>query len=384
MTKTSTSYFPEVDGIRALAAVFVVLHHSFLQVVPDLSSKPSGLMFLLGSVLLQGRFAVDTFIVVSGFCLMMPVLRHDGLKGGAIDFYRRRFRRIILPYWAAICLSLIMIYGLIGRETGTHWDQSSQVSWQAIVVCMLGMTDQFYKGAVNHVFWSICVELKIYLLFPAMISARRVVGMPTVSLAVLLACAGLHFVLGRSGYRVAALGFFPLFMLGTLAASVVSSTDARWTTCRERISWRLVWMSLALGLGLMCYRHGYGLIASAPFSMIAGLLAAAFLVDVTTQTSWYARALADWRLVAIGTVSFSLYLLHAPILQVVHQYFLMPLNLNDVGQFMGLSLVALPASLVLAWVFGSIFEAGWFINRQGAVARSRDIAVHSQASTAGP
>src|SRR5436853_35532 len=68
-----------------------------------------------------GHFGVVVFIVLSGFCLMLPVVRGDGtLRGGIAAFFKRRTLRIVPPYYVAIGLSLLLIVTLIGNQTGTH------------------------------------------------------------------------------------------------------------------------------------------------------------------------------------------------------------------------------------------------------------------------
>jgi len=47
-------------------------------------------------LIILGHFSVDFFIVLSGFCLMLPVVRSHQLNGGAWKFYKKRLRRIVL------------------------------------------------------------------------------------------------------------------------------------------------------------------------------------------------------------------------------------------------------------------------------------------------
>ena len=76
-------YIAYLDGLRALAALLVVFHHIFFIVQPSSLPTTPGLgksvQFLF---LLFGHDAVDIFIVLSGFCLMLPVVRGDGFLAG--------------------------------------------------------------------------------------------------------------------------------------------------------------------------------------------------------------------------------------------------------------------------------------------------------------
>ena len=73
-----------VDGLRGLAALYVTGCHAYLTYAVLYSSHPqdawsAGLLCSL-SWLQYGRSAVAVFIVVSGYCLMLPVLRAGGLR----------------------------------------------------------------------------------------------------------------------------------------------------------------------------------------------------------------------------------------------------------------------------------------------------------------
>ena len=78
-----------LDGLRALAALFVVLHHSWLEIWPLMYHRsPVGLMAKASGWLLYGHYAVALFIVLSGFSLMLSVVRGGGhLRGGAKRFF---------------------------------------------------------------------------------------------------------------------------------------------------------------------------------------------------------------------------------------------------------------------------------------------------------
>src|SRR4051812_41118914 len=75
-----------------------------------------------------GHEAVAIFIVLSGYCLMLPVARRgeSQLKGGFGSYLGRRAFRILPPYFAALGLSLLLIASsaTLRRASGTIWDDS--------------------------------------------------------------------------------------------------------------------------------------------------------------------------------------------------------------------------------------------------------------------
>ena len=95
-----------LDGMRGLTALYVLLFHLYI---------PAGLSSAVQhglSWLRFGHYAVGVFIVLSGYSLMLPVARsQDGrIPGGVVDFFKRRARRILPPYYAAIVCSLGILF----------------------------------------------------------------------------------------------------------------------------------------------------------------------------------------------------------------------------------------------------------------------------------
>jgi hypothetical protein len=81
----SDSHLPHLDGMRAVLALYVAVHHCYLSIWPidRGAGLPGAAVGRIVNWLLFGRLAVAGFIAVSGYCLMLPVARGDGiLRGG--------------------------------------------------------------------------------------------------------------------------------------------------------------------------------------------------------------------------------------------------------------------------------------------------------------
>src|SRR3954454_18891800 len=92
-----------LDGVRGLAALFVVVNHVFLRAFPG---YPVDRAPFWAAWFIYGRFAVVVFIVLSGFSLALSPARRDWDLGGVSRFAQRRVRRILPAYWAALVFSL--------------------------------------------------------------------------------------------------------------------------------------------------------------------------------------------------------------------------------------------------------------------------------------
>ena len=158
-----------LDGLRALMALWVVLGH----VAGWVGYRP-GLRYWFVDLLLKNHFPVDVFIVLSGFCLTLPVARTGQVQGGGAVFFKSRIRRILPPYYAA----LFLCAGLYGLHA--HWAHLSAWFPQPALVAHPALGDK--KAFLTYLFvlvdlfpqyrlvdgplWSVACEFKIYFLFP--------------------------------------------------------------------------------------------------------------------------------------------------------------------------------------------------------------------------
>ncbi len=124
MSKNSGLRLDYLDGIRAAASLYVVLFHAGLGVGPE---PVPGWTRNLQRAFSFGHDAVAVFIVLSGYCLMLPIARADGrLARGVRSYFGRRAWRILPPYFAALAGSwlLLALVPSLETPTGTIWDDT--------------------------------------------------------------------------------------------------------------------------------------------------------------------------------------------------------------------------------------------------------------------
>jgi peptidoglycan/LPS O-acetylase OafA/YrhL len=323
-----------LDGLRALAALTVLLHHARLQVWP----KAHGF---------DGRLAVDLFIVLSGFCLTLPLLKTGTLQGGVLHFLRRRARRILPAYYGTLALSLVLIWTLIGAQTGSFWDVSLPVTRNGMIAHLFLLQDVFHPHEINYAMWSIAVEWHIYFLFPLLVLAWRRLGpWANAVLAIALSLTVFHG-LHNTVFRGVTVHFVGLFALGMLGASLAFGRETRF----ER-AWLALTAALtaAVAILLAC---GFGTHLSSPraavLETVVGLATMTLLVAVTRRPEDVLNRLLAWPpLAQVGLFSYSLYLIHAPLLQVAWQYMVAPFRLGPLGSFLMLVGIGGPAIVGLS------------------------------------
>lgn len=371
-----------LDSLRGIAAMLVVVHHAFLQVDLTGYNLTTGQDYLLRPFK-NGHYPVNFFIVLSGYCLMLPVVRANySLAGGALLFFKKRVRRILPPYYIAMLLSLVLALTLISKKTGTHWDICVPVTVESVVAHLLLVQDVFVDtGAkINHALWSISVEWRIYFLFPVLLLLwQRIGALPTLALSTLTA----FILVGALRYLHIHLpylnntpnGIVPhyllLFVLGMFGADIAFSQNAlfsKWGPAHWTLS--VLLMTLLISFVLIIqeqYVHNF------PWQLVdvlVGVWGMCLLVLCNTiqhsaEGSYQiSKAIMSWRpLVFTGTIGYSLYLIHAPLLQLISQYVLAPLALDPFVSFLILGSVGLLSIIMVAFLFFLLFEKP-FMNKR--------------------
>ncbi len=143
-----------LDGLRGLAALFVVVNHVFLRAFPG---YPVNRAPFWAGWFIYGRFAVVVFIVLSGFSLALSPARHGWRLDGVSRFACRRARRILPPYWAALVFSLAVAWLIVPPPGQGAPDVKS------VVVNGLLLQNLVGAPSPDRSFWSIAVEAQLYV-----------------------------------------------------------------------------------------------------------------------------------------------------------------------------------------------------------------------------
>jgi peptidoglycan/LPS O-acetylase OafA/YrhL len=299
-------YRADIDGLRALAVISVVLFHA-------------------GFYRFSGGFVgVDVFFVISGFLITGIILRDlaEG-KFSYAHFYERRVRRII-PALAltllVVCLATLVLSSPSRvQAVGKSLLFSSFFATNLLFAQNVGYFDSGAVGQPLLHTWSLAVEEQYYLVYPAMLAllwrSRRS--------AIILLCAALFLSFGYSAWatthmrKVAFYSIFSraweLFLGGILAAGTIPKLRSR-AACEGLAIVGMVAVAWAV----------LSLDATVPFPGLAALLpvvgTAAIIHAAQERPTVVSRGLALTPLVAVGLISYSLYLWHWPVLMFARDF----------------------------------------------------------------
>ena len=349
-----------LDSLRALAAVDVVIYHALYQIDPH-HPVMTGVAGAFRS-LFAGQYAVDLFIVLSGFCLMLPVVRGDGhLRGGAWHFLQRRAWRILPPYFLAIGYSLLVIWLFIGQPVHSPHYDFVPVTARGIWTHLLLVQDAYHNSEIDPPLWSVAVDWRIYFAFPLLVLLWRKIGpLPTTVLSVVVGYVLLALLRPTwvethpSGVSPEYLG---LFAMGMLGAGIAFSKEPRLVGLRT-LPWAAVLVLMA-ALVLILKRpiiHGHPLQVSVINSLVGLLAMSLLIVSGPGGIPWLHRALS-WRPLAfVGTFAYSIYLFHAPLLPLLWQHCVYPLHLGTLGGLLVEAFVITPIVVAITYVLYLCFE----------------------------
>ena len=310
-----------IDLLRGLAALAVCWFHLTGSAGPaDPAIVASGR---------YGEFGVDVFFVISGFVIPFSLQRSGYRLGDFWRFLLKRVARVDPPYLASVAVAIGMAH-LVSLVPGSRAVFRMPSAEQ--VLLHVGYAVPFVRSAewLNPVFWTLAVEFQYYLViglaYPLIASRREAVSLLTTG------------VLLVSSALLPQKEFFPahaaLFVLGIYIFRHRAGLSA-----------------FGVLLAVVCVALVAATVMRGVPAAVAGALAA---VAILTERSWARRPLPP-ALLLLGSISYSLYLLHWPVgidAVAASRRLLPPFPGTDLLA----RLVGLVASLVAAYAFYRLIE----------------------------
>lgn len=306
MSNKAITYRPDIDGLRALAVLAVVIFHFNKGWLPG------------------GFVGVDIFFVISGY-LITGIVSKQALSGqfSFADFYMRRIRRILPAAMFVTLTTLIFGSAFMLPEDAKSLSLSALASTlSAANIYFWKFLDTSYFAASSDIvpllhMWSLGVEEQFYLIWPALllVTLKARGQWLTVLVATLIAAAAFWY----GQIKLSDDPTFAYYMLPSRAGELLIGGITYFvaSTFKSRINGIVANLIAIIGASLLAgsllyirERDGFpGFLSLAP-TLGASLVIAAGSFSNTAIS----RVLAVRPMVYIGLISFSLYLWHWPVL----------------------------------------------------------------------
>lgn len=332
-------YRPEIDGLRAVAVIPVILFHAGLQLFPG------------------GFVGVDIFFVISGY-LITSIILAEMLAGrfSLLNFYERRARRILPALFVVMTVCLPVAWLTLDPPDFKYFAKSL-VAVPTFSSNVLFWLESGYFDATAELkpllhTWTLAVEEQYYLFFPLFLMLAW--GLGRRWLVALLAIGALaSLALSHMGARHDATSTFYLLharawelLVGSFIAFYFS-----WRPRNADAAGHLNQAGALLGALLIGYAVT-GFDSGTPFPGLNALvptLGAVLIIVFANGHTWVGIVLSSRGFVFIGMISYSAYLWHQPLFAFARQG-----SLVEPGLPVMLCLAGL--SLVLAWLSWRFIE----------------------------
>lgn len=381
--------------MRGLAALYVLLFHLYVPVGLPVAVR-HGLSWLR-----FGHYAVGVFIVLSGYSLMIPVARsaEGQIPGGVMGFFQRRGFRILPPYYAALVLSiavdrLLDHFGgwtalIVSRPTvvdvGSRFTppappNASMYFWDIMThVTLVHNWFPHWNLSINPTHWSVATEVQIYLLFPFLLLPvwRRFGSLAVVLFGTVVGVLPLLLFPLDQTVTLACPQFAGLFTFGMAAAVINFSQRPQHVRLRLAVPWGGIAILLFCVFVAISKVWATGIPSDGqvaipqPWTMdlLIGMAAGCLIVSCTRYLTQgeagnkpvVLRLFESDFATRLGAFSYSIYLMHLPIIFGFRHLFLWA-DPYDFAPLLMMSLVGLPTTLFLCYLFHLAFERRFMRN----------------------
>jgi peptidoglycan/LPS O-acetylase OafA/YrhL len=295
------AYRPELDGVRAIAVLAVLLYH-----LAPMSGS-------IDRIARGGFLGVDVFFVLSGMLITDLLVADARVEGSRLQrFYLRRTRRLIPAVVVMLAVAVIYYQVRYGTAGAILHGLGSLVLFVTTGHWFGGQ----FPGGISHV-WTLIVEWEYYLVWPVVLLFLLARGVSKKTLAMGAFATAIGLTIARAAayhasggdwnvnYHLAWLRFDELLVgcAVTLAASSMRITPPNWVRTAGLV---VIFGTIALTRANTGYLYEGGMLAVA--------LGTAAVVAPRDGAWWADRILASPPMVWIGKLSYSIYLWSVPVI----------------------------------------------------------------------
>jgi peptidoglycan/LPS O-acetylase OafA/YrhL len=297
---------PELDSLRGLAILMVILYHGLYWQV-DLPSYHGAVRFFL-KLMWAGRLGVNLFFVLSGFLITGLLIESLGRSDYYLRFYIRRALRILPAYLVILAILAAIRYAPISFILLS-------------LVYLSNLTPLFGIPIAYPVLWSLAVEEHFYFLWPAVVRRARSKSLIFVCAVVIIGTPTLRlisfFIAAKRGVVSFVVNDYTWNSLDGLACGAMLSAALReYKPAREtlfKVSLLLLGIAIVMGavgipLGILSRQVPMGMaLQVVPFQFT---FTALLCMSLLAGSSAWKSAVNSRILQFLGKISYGLYLLH--------------------------------------------------------------------------
>jgi peptidoglycan/LPS O-acetylase OafA/YrhL len=359
MPRGSSSYLPNLTGVRGLAAAWVLALHAWqFAGGPALILPLPGLRLDFTPLFQCGYFGVDLFFVLSGFLLSMPFHR-AALEGrpwpSLKQFWIHRCRRVLPAYWLQLAILAVILFCL---------GQTDPIAPRIIAAHVLLVQNiaPWPVPLLNPVYWSMPVEWDFYVILPLLAWFVARCRWPlALLLALVFACAFrvLCYWSLNDPTLATLIGYGDIQQLPARLDQFFIGVCIAWISARRPLSPRaaltclLAGMAGIIGIAYVAAPRGDFLVnIDVPYVFFHhSLTAVAFgllVLGASGSTRIGTVLYANRPMTFLGVISYSLYLWHYPMLDAMQK--LRWMNGTHAAAWIVVLFAAIPAILIVAWL----------------------------------
>ena len=300
-----TFYRPEIDGMRGIAVIAVILYHAKIS--------------LFGYDVFKGGFlGVDIFFVISGYLITGVIIREISTTKKFLikRFFERRIRRILPALFFILIITYPLGYFFMSPEGFMDYSKSAIFS--------LGFTSNFYFLKTESDYyafastlipllhtWSLSIEEQFYILFPLLFLSKNY-REKKILLIIFIIFLISFFLSIITSINYQSLNFYllPTRAWELLAGSLISFYEIKKKKCNNQNNFLSI-LSFFLIIFLIFF-YNESIFNKSIFNILIVLSTCLFLLS-KKKNFINNKILSNKFIVSIGLISYSLYLIHYPI-----------------------------------------------------------------------
>jgi peptidoglycan/LPS O-acetylase OafA/YrhL len=365
----SAAHVPELDGIRGLAVLAVMLFHQTV-IVPTTAFEREW-TYLCG----YGASGVDLFFVLSGFLITGILVDTRANPRYYRNFYARRFLRIVPLYYALLFVALVVLpwfphpkLAKWGHTSG--WGQVPY--WLFLSNWSIALSGHGPRHGMIDLSWTLSIEEQFYLTWPLVVRWLSRERLMQVCLGLMAASLLVRWGIWYAGGSPILVAFLTPSRMDGLATGAWIALAVRAPGGLKKLvplarGVAIVAGAAALAMVVFPGLHGHdGRLLQIVFPTLLALTFGGLVASSIggPRGSWRCRALRGRFLTTFGVFSYALYLLHYPILGVIRDAVYRPerfptlLGSSMPGQLIFYAVATL-AALACAWLSWHLYEKPW-------------------------